>query len=90
MADRTKTNRDWVALLRTEYLEMPGLNLTKPQIQKLCSVDAARCDGVVAALIAGGFLERTLDDAYVRADIHPERLNPRMARGVNDPCRRTS
>jgi len=59
---------DWVDVVRTEYLEMPGLNLTKPQIQKVWSLDAALCDGVIAMLIADGFLERTARNMYIRTD----------------------
>ena len=58
----------WVHLVRAEYIEMPGLNLTRPQIQRLWSLDAADCDAVLEALIARRFLKPMRGNAFVRAD----------------------
>jgi hypothetical protein len=62
------TIADWAQLVRAEYAEMPGLQLTERQIQRLLSLDTALCDAVIASLIAGRFLKQTHGDAYVRFD----------------------
>jgi hypothetical protein len=59
---------DWLQLVRSEYLEMPGLNLTKKQVQRLWNVDPATCEVLLATLIDAKFLRLTSDGAYVRAD----------------------
>ena len=65
-ADATPT--DWLQLIRSEYLEIPGLNLTKPQVQRLWGLDPVRCDALLDSLIEGRFLRRTGNDGYVRSD----------------------
>ena len=52
-------------LIRAEYLEMPGLCLTKPQIQRLWTLDPATCGAAVDALVTAHVLRRTALDAYV-------------------------
>ena len=59
---------DWLMLVRAEYLEMPGLSLTKPQVERLWGLDAVTSEALLAALIDVKFLRRTVGDAYVRAD----------------------
>ena len=54
-------------LIRAEYREMPGLCLTKPQIQRLWSLDTVTCEDVVQALEREQFLKR-LSNAYVLRD----------------------
>ena len=54
-------------LIRAEYLEMPGLCLTKPQIQRLWTLDAATCSAAVDSLVAAQVLRRIARDAYVLA-----------------------
>ena len=66
-ADATIT--DWLQLIRAEYLEMPGLNLTKAQVQRLWGLDALTCEALLDALVDVQFLARTRTDAYVRADV---------------------
>jgi hypothetical protein len=55
-------------LVRAEYVEMPGLSLTKPQVERLWGLDAVTSEALLAALIDVKFLRRTVGDAYVRAD----------------------
>jgi hypothetical protein len=57
-------------LVRAEYLEMPGLSLTRAQIQRMWGLDASDCDVVINALMSGGFLRKTQRDQYARADLH--------------------
>jgi hypothetical protein len=59
---------DWLMLVRAEYVEMPGLSLTKPQVERLWGLDAVASEALLAALINVKFLRRTVGDAYVRAD----------------------
>lgn len=51
--------------IRSEYEEMPGLCLTRPQIQRLWSLDPTTCAAAVDALVAAHVLKRTARDAYV-------------------------
>jgi hypothetical protein len=53
--------------VRAEYLEMPGLNLTRAQARCLWGLDADTCDVLLAYLVASGFLICTRHDRYVRA-----------------------
>jgi hypothetical protein len=59
---------DWTRIIRAEYLELPGLCLTKPQAQRLWGLDPLVCDALIGALVDVRFLRRTHDDSYVRAD----------------------
>jgi len=67
MAPET-TVTDWLQLIRGEFLEIPGLHLTRSQVQRLWGLDDVTCDEVVRTLVNARFLRRTLSDAYVRAD----------------------
>ena len=60
---------DWLELIRAEYREIPGLNLTRAQIQRFWGLDPPTCDALIDALIADGFLKRTAANLYVRANI---------------------
>jgi DNA-binding IclR family transcriptional regulator len=57
-----------VELVQSDYREMPGLSLSKAQLQRLWGIDADTCDAVVETLEAEGFLRRTAHDLYVRFD----------------------
>jgi hypothetical protein len=61
------TVSEWVHLIQSEYFEMPGLHLTKKQVQRLWGLDPTCCDVVLNALESSKFLKRTAGDAYVRA-----------------------
>ena len=54
--------------VRAEYLEMPGLNLTREQARCLWGLDAETCDQLLAYLVDSRFLVCTRHDTYVRAD----------------------
>ena len=55
----------WLDIVRAEYLEIPGLHLTKAQMQRLWSFDQQICDRVLNALIGANFLKRADRDGYV-------------------------
>jgi hypothetical protein len=52
--------------VRAEYMEMPGLSLTRDQAQCLWGIDAPLCDRLLDHLVASGFLARTSHATYVR------------------------
>ena len=59
------TVTDWLHLVQAEYLEMPGLQLTKAQVRRLWGLEDRTCDAVLGQLLAMHFLKRTLRDVYV-------------------------
>ena len=67
MTAEQSTTHDWLRLIKAEYLEMPGLNLTKPQIQRLWKLEPHLCDALVEELVAAEFLKKTPRQAYVLA-----------------------
>ena len=58
--------RDAVLGLQREYACLPGLRLSAPQVQRLFSLDALRCEAVLDALLHAGVLDRTSDGFFVR------------------------
>ena len=68
MSKTEKTHvEDWLMLIRAEYLEMPGLVLTKADVERLWGLDAVVSEALLAALVDAKFLRRTVRDTYVRA-----------------------
>lgn len=51
--------------IRREFLEMPGLNLTLAQAQRLWGLDRLTCEHLCNRLIDEGFLQRTSRGEYV-------------------------
>ena len=61
---------DFVRLLemvRAEYLEMPGLRLTRRQAQRLWALDAPTCDALLDMLESTHFLRRSPRGDYMLA-----------------------
>jgi hypothetical protein len=56
---------DLVGLIRSEYDEMPGLCLTRAQVQRLWLLEPTACDNVLKALVDAGYLRLTTS-GYVR------------------------
>lgn len=50
---------------RAEYLEMPGLRLTRAQAQRLWGLDPRTCEQLLAALTETRFLAQTRDGSFV-------------------------
>lgn len=67
---------------RGEFLEMPGLRLTRDQARRLWGLDHAMCSELLDDLVRAGFLERRADGRYARSvegnDTRP--MKRRMAR----------
>ena len=73
--------------IRAEYLEMPGLQLTLGQAQRLCGVERALCQRVLDALVAAEFLCIKANGAYARVSdgadrLHSAKANPRTDRQI--------
>jgi DNA-binding IclR family transcriptional regulator len=58
----------WIRLVRAEYLEDPGLQLTKAQVQRLWGLNPSTCEAILDALEKDQFLRLTPANRYVRAD----------------------
>jgi len=54
-----------VALVRAEYQELPGLCLTRAQVQRLWLLEPSACDIVLRALVDAGYL-RLAAGGYIR------------------------
>lgn len=52
--------------IRGEFLEMPGLCLTRCQAQRLWGLPCDRCDALLTILIEERFLTVTRDGRFVR------------------------
>ncbi len=52
--------------IRAEYLEMPGLRLTRGQVERLCGVEHTVCQTLLDALVEAKFLCVKADGAYGR------------------------
>jgi hypothetical protein len=59
----------WREVIQAEYCEMPGLHLTKPQVQRLWGLDEETAEVVLAVLEDEKFLRRTSDDTYARVGV---------------------
>lgn len=57
---------DIIVRLRAEFLEMPGLRLTRPQVQRLCGIEAMICQAVLDSLVSEQFLALREDGHYAR------------------------
>jgi hypothetical protein len=68
-ASRRVADERWLARVRGEYLEMPGLSLTQVQAQRLWGLDRDACETLLDTLRQRGFLRRTAQGGYVRADV---------------------
>jgi hypothetical protein len=58
----------WIHIVRGEFQEFPEMRLTRPQVQRLWSLDALTCDALLSALIDGQFLTRAPNGTYAKAD----------------------
>ena len=67
MTAEQSTIQDWLRLIQAEYLEMPGLHLTKPQVRRLWNLEPQVCDVLLNSLVADHFLEKTRRDTYALA-----------------------
>jgi hypothetical protein len=52
--------------IKAEYIDLPGLRLTRWQAQRLWGLEAMQCDALLGALVDSAFLSRTAEGTYVR------------------------
>ena len=62
----TPTGSPLLTRIKAEFLEMPGLQLTPWQAQRLWGLDAKSCDDALNTLVEGAFLHLTSSGAYSR------------------------
>ena len=66
MRESSRGIQDVVRRIRGEFLEMPGLRLTRQQARRLWRLDEHACDEVLCTLVDSRFLARTRDGAFIR------------------------
>jgi hypothetical protein len=69
MSTDDETQARLMALIRSEFSEIPGLSLTRDQVQRLWALDAVVADLVIAGLLRSGFLRLGAQGRYSRADL---------------------
>ena len=57
-----------VLRVRSEFMEMPGLQLTLPQAARLWGLDYSASQRVIEALVEGAFLRWTPRGTVIRVD----------------------
>jgi hypothetical protein len=57
--------------VRSEFLEMPGLNLTPADAARLWALDRTTSDWILGELVTTGFLLRGRKGAYLLASVTP-------------------
>jgi hypothetical protein len=66
----TQTSPEILERVRGQFLEMPGLQLTARQIERLCGVEADVCQAVLDTLVETKFLLLKRDRLYARPVEH--------------------
>jgi|SoiMethySBSTD1v2_1073268.scaffolds.fasta_scaffold95414_4 hypothetical protein len=60
------SDEELIGRIRGEYLEMPGLRLTRPQARRLWGLDEHTSDRLLSMLVERKFLTCAPDGAFVR------------------------
>ena len=58
---------DLLRRVQAEFLEMPGLRLTRAQARRLWALDDTLCEAVLSALVDARFLVESRNASFVRA-----------------------
>jgi hypothetical protein len=56
---------NWLQRIQAEYREMPGLSLTRPQIQRMWGLSGEVCDALLETLLAHDILRLNRRGGYV-------------------------
>jgi hypothetical protein len=59
--------QDAVELIRMEYTEMPGMQLSFWQVRRLLNLSEELCTRALGVLTGSGFLRQSADGRYLRA-----------------------
>jgi hypothetical protein len=71
-----QTFHDVVCRVQSEFLEMPGLRLTEPQVRRLSGLEPSCCTAVLSVLVDSGFLTCSKDGFFTRLDrAHPAKID---------------
>jgi hypothetical protein len=62
----TLSLQDVLERIRAEYREMPGMALTRAQVERLCGVEVANCRLALELLVQSHFLSLSAGGMYVR------------------------
>jgi hypothetical protein len=65
MKEPERSTQEWTQIIRGEYLEIPGLHLSRAQIQRLWDLDNEVCTSVLETLLYERFLVLTTNRRYV-------------------------
>lgn len=76
-----RTIHELLAQIRAEYLEMPGMQLTASQVERLCGIEGTVCQAVLDALVDATFLYVKTNGAYAR--VTDARVSPQRALKVD-------
>jgi len=68
MSTLNMTTYSWLRLVRAEYQDIPGLQLTERDIRRQWGMDPLVCQELLAELTRIGFLKQTGTGRYVRAN----------------------
>jgi len=63
------THHDARLRIQIEFIEMPGLKLSRGQVQRLCGVPRELCDDALATLVQSGFLRQKEDGTFMRGGL---------------------
>jgi hypothetical protein len=66
--DTAPSGRAWLEIVRAQFMESPGIRLTKSQVKRLCGLDDGACLDALSALVRDNFLRLKPDGHYLRAD----------------------
>ena len=58
---------DVLLRVQAEFLEMPGLRVTRAQARRLWALDGAVCEAVLCALVDARFLVESRNASFTRA-----------------------
>jgi len=67
----TEMTANWLAVIRGEYLELPGMTLSIRQASRLWSLEETTCRHLLEYLAATGFLTRGADGTFRRTTTRP-------------------
>ncbi len=68
MTEREADLNMWVSVIKGEYREMPGLQLTKPQVRRMWGLGESDCELVLDMLQEADFLHVTAFGCYALVD----------------------